>query len=172
MIAPLRARHRRMTGALAVLLPVGFAAGLAVRAPMPATEKLPAETRTVVPKGAKDLGFLDIFYDFSTSYMMGRAWRVPDAAGGRTLLELTVYREFESPDVLLYWTPEVLEGEDIPLSKPDLPVGAILLGKFSALGEQVFVLPEAARNGGGYLHAYSLSTGEVLEDSFLPSFGS
>ena len=172
MIAPLRARHRLMTGALAVLLPVGFAAGLAARAPIPATETLSPETRTVIPEGAKDLGFLDVFYDITSSHMTGRAWRVPDAAGGQTLLELSLRREFESPDVLLYWSPAVAEGEGSPFSQPGLPTGAVLVGKFSGSGEQVFVLPEAARNGGGFLHAYGLVAGEVLEGSFLPSFGS
>ena len=41
MIRPLRQRHRRIVIALAIVLPVAFAAGLAARRPVPTMGQLP-----------------------------------------------------------------------------------------------------------------------------------
>lgn len=113
MIAPLRARHRRVTTALAVTVPILYVLALGSRLP----GEQPAETINA-PTGAVGL----------SGEAAGSAWRdgsqlwfLPD--GDPAL-----------PDVLLYWSPAVPGAEE-------LPTGSHLLGSLDGDALRALALP-------------------------------
>jgi hypothetical protein len=148
MILPLRRLHRVMGGALGVVLPVLFAAGIVARKPVPLVDRLPAE----LSGGAGDFG--------NVAWMNNDLWpghRIVTSLRRDEKRAVAVELEFEAiaaPDVLLYWAKGTnFAGEGLP---PD----ARLLG--AAANRIPVRVPEDARGESGRLLLYSLADGRML----------
>jgi hypothetical protein len=149
MILPLRQRHRRMTIALGIILPVAFVAGIALRKPMPLrtetnwrTELLEAEILTWERS--------DLFpkVPVRVRWFQGPAWyRVGFSAD----------RRFAKPDLLVYWV-----GGN-PTIGETLSANARLLGPFNP--SLPLQLPRDAATAGGVLVLYSLADNEIVDAS-------
>ena len=134
MIAPLRSRHRLMTATLALLAPLGVAAGLAARPTWPGSVPRPAPEGLVMTPG---LG-----------WELGMGWE----AGA---LLLAPPRKARAPRVLVY-----ASNAPTPAALPAaLPEDALLLGPLT--GGRVTRL-EAPAEEAGSLILYSLGHGEVV----------
>ena len=144
MIAGLRARHRATFSALALVLPLGFAAAMVSRPPAQPTV---------------DIGF-DRSYEFAPG---GTAWSALavidaqveglafDVAPG--WVRLHIADDLARPDVLLYWAPDP---GDTTLTN------ATLLGEAAGRGSFEHRLPPPAGRGRGEFVLYSLGHHQVL----------
>lgn len=168
MIHKLRTRHRRMTLALMVVLPVGWLVGLAGRPATPFTAEL--------PEGAKDsvAGFseerwsaVDLFPQEGADRVGMRVKLLAEAAPGtRSAFLLGAQREYfinASPppaDVLVYWWPGA--GTGLAGATAELPKEARLLGALA--WEHLTLLPLAANVAGtqGRLLLYGFVDHKVL----------
>ncbi len=155
----LRARHRWMTTALAVIVPVVLIAALATRPSMPSMDALPWDTT-----GER----------YTRAVAEPQELRIDDTPVRLTLLSRDADRSYAvafepyagqaiaAADVLVYWAAE---GAD---SWP--PDDAFLLGALAGAQDRVFELPEAAGPGRGGLVFYSLAQQRRLEPGWaLPS---
>ncbi|MCB9898226.1 MAG: hypothetical protein H6825_09505 [Planctomycetes bacterium] len=153
MIGPLRRRHRRVTGALAVLVPLGFLAGLAGRNPPPPSPVPPALRGDVRPERPADLRTT---LDFATLPVSAELWFGADAT-----LRLRPGDDPRRPDVLVLWTPGDGAGDA-------LPSDALLLGSLDGTAPRAFRLPAPAARGGGTLLLDALAHGELFDRAPLP----
>lgn len=154
MIRLLRQRHLRITAVLGVLLPVGFAVGVAARKPVPVMASLPAEwvaspqTFAVTEWDRADL--------FTKAPLQVRLLR-EGAGAGRFAVQLSATNELAKPDVIVYWVGGSSNKTDA------LPDNARLLGAFSS--SAAFLLPSDAGPDTGVLVLYSLADHEIVEVS-------
>ena len=149
MNTPLRRRHAALITALALVLPIAFAAAIATRqAPAVARELAfeprPANSPEPLPAGQ---GALALFRRAD-----GPLWQTRHDATRITIVQLD---GAEAPDLLAYWTPRDAGGDKLP---PD----AVLLGPLPG-GERTFARPGA----GGALVLFSLAHGEIIARTAL-----
>ncbi len=158
MIRPLRRRHRRLFTALAVLLPVVFVVGIAVRKPVSVVAELPAALAPALPA----FGFLEWERDdmFAKSPVQVRLLREQKNAG-RFGIAFLAAKDFVKPDLIVYW----VAGE--PTSTETLLANAILLGSFHTL---TLPIADEIATVSGRLMLYSLADGEIVDVSKLISF--
>lgn len=157
MIAPLRRRHRWLTGLLAVVVPVLYALALIAR-PAAVSEGLPEALSLAVP-GSGQVVVPDLAFDglpLSARVMKdGADWKI----------EIVPSEPLAKPEVLAYWTPADSSAET-------LSADAWLLGAVGGIRPQAFGVPEAVQGRGGRLVLYSLGHQEVLGSVALPAIGS
>lgn len=148
MIRPLRQRHRLMVIALAVVLPIAFVAGVASRKPVPVADTLAFPANEAVMK------FDSVLWERADLWTKReiRTRLLADGAG-RFAVALSLAKEIQKPDVLLYWAPGA------PAVTDKLPDDAFLIGP---LGRVVLPLPATAASGSGTLILYSLADHEVV----------
>ncbi len=153
MIHPLRKRHRRMTLAIAIIVPVLFVAGLLSRQTVPATENAAAFQSNLSHEFSNEL--------FSDKTLWGELdirTRVLSTGQDsvRLALELTPHTPLKIADVLVYWhSGNNGDGKT-------LPGGAFLLGTLSGLHQRLFPLPEPAVQSDGVVMLYSLAHRKVI----------
>ncbi len=149
MISRLRSRHLRVLAALALLLPVGFAAGLLARTEIPSTDG-PAPGQSVVQSG-------HLLWESATLWgelpIVTRRLAGGPPPGGNSI-ELEVGDDLRRPDLLLYWSLSGVEGDGIPAD-------AYLLGTVGGSGLHRFDVPEGRRDTGD-LVLYSLAHQEIV----------
>lgn len=153
MIRPLRARHRALTIALAVVVPALFAAGLSVRQRVPRSADSP-----IGQFASSHEGFEEVARD-------ERAWgelpirtiwlRGPGAAAPRAV-SLELAGALERPDLLVYW-------DDGPAAD-ELSEGARLLGRLGGGRRITLDVPSAP----GRLLLYSTAWKEVVATAAAP----
>lgn len=151
MNTPLRRRHAALITALALVLPMAFAAAIATRAAPAVTRELAFEARAAsapepLAAGAGQLALLE--------RANGPRWQARHDATRITIAQLDGN---EAPDLLAYWTPHDTSGDQLP---PD----AVLLGPLPG-GERTFARPGA----GGALVLFSLAHGDVVARATLES---
>jgi len=152
MNTPLRRRHAMLITALALVLPVAFAAAIALREAPALARELAAEPRAAdAPSPLSDgQGTLAILQRAD-----GPRWRARHDA---TRVAVAQLDGAELPDLLAYWTPNASSGDE-------LPADAVLLGPVhgAAGQEHTFARPGA----GGALVLFSLAHGEVVARTTL-----
>jgi len=143
VIRSLRAQHRAIFVALALLVPAGYAAALlGRRAPAPPS----AWPETPVAHGE---GGAERLVMWSPIALLTRLRRTSDAT---LVVALESWREPAPPDTLLYWSASAPhDGE--------LPDGARLVGALGSAPRELALedVPE-----GGWLVLFSLGRGEVV----------
>jgi hypothetical protein len=154
MIRPLRQRHRRIVIALAVVLPVAFAAGIAARRPVPAMGQLPMALVPVAGNwenaGTEHPGL------FAKTRIQVQLLRVPGETRP-SAVQILAPKDFLKPDLLVYWLAGSVRAAD------KLPDQAVLLGAFQP--SVALPLPPNAAATGGSLVLYSLADQEVVDAS-------
>ncbi len=168
MIQKLRTRHRRMTLALLVVLPVGWLVGMAGRQATPFTAELPEGAKDSVAAFSEERwSEVDLFPQHGPDRVGMRVELLAETAPGRRLaLVLGAQREYfvnapQPPaDVLVYWWPGAGTGE--AGATAELPKEARLLGALA--WEHLTVLPLAADVAGaqGRLLLYGFVDHKVL----------
>jgi hypothetical protein len=153
MIRPLRQRHRRAVFALGILLPVALVAGLAMRRPVPVVQSS-FNAFTVEPPHLGQVLWErgDLWPQFSirTRLFSDRG------AGQKFAVELASAKEIVKPDLIVYWTPQILKAAD------SLPDDAVLLGALLQSTVTQLLLPDNAAKTSGSLLLYSLADHEVV----------
>ena len=158
----LRARHVRMWGALAVLLPIGLAAAIYSRTPIP-TVGVSGDAMPDDPAAHATFDFLDTRI---------RARLGPAANGSAAIVELTAEEDPALPDVLVYWTSTGAGATTSGLRGDEL-----LLGSFFGRRTHRFTLPADAMSAtadsvaNGRLLFYSLAHGEVVAELNVDELG-
>lgn len=151
MIRSLRQRHCGMVCALAALLPVAFAAGIAARRPVPVAASVPPALADPADRfGNLTWTKTDVWPDHRILTNLRR-----DASGAVAVEFL--FRDITKPDVLVYWAAgqaPVREG---------LPENARLLGAFAHRAP--LPLPADARGETGRFVLYSLADHEIVAAS-------
>lgn len=150
MILPLRQLHRRVFVALAVVLPLAFAAGIAARRTIPDVVSLPPELSsqsfTAIDSERSDL--------FSRAPVRVQLYREQETE--RLAVRFTAAQDFLKPDLIVYWSAGQSTTSDT------LPPGARLLGAFVA---GPLLLPAEASDAEGCLILFSLAAQEVIDVS-------
>lgn len=152
MILQLRRRHRHIVIALGVILPVLFAAGMALRKPIPVVGSLPERLTTVQKFDTQIWERNDLF----TKAPAGVALLSDGANGKEMALHFFAAKNFVKPDLLVYWVAGA------PGSTDSLPEKALLLGEF---GAAALPLPALATGTNGVLVLYSLADDQVVDVS-------
>jgi hypothetical protein len=155
VIAPLRARHRLWTGALAVAVPVLYVLALAARTEPPAVELPPALAEDAFGDVLREMD--DLFAEHAV------ATRVRRGSGGFQV-ELEPATAIVAPEVLVYWSPSAAMGDKMPAE-------AFLLGSLAGTRARAFALPAAALGRDGWLLLYSLGHQQVLDAGALAAVG-
>ncbi len=161
MIAPLRRRHRWMTGGLAIALPVLYVVALSARPDEPITLELPSTLAEAGTAGGQSPGQLD--------NDLGELFTDPPIAvksrsdGASWWVELEPRTAVALPEVLVYWSRSSATGR--------LPDDAYLIGGMAGDRTRVFELPADALGHAGTLVLYSLGHQEVVASTRLPAFG-
>jgi len=152
MNLPLRQRHRRMFAVLAVVLPLLFVVGIAVRRTVPQPETLPPEL------SPKTVTFTATSYErddlFDKSPVRVRLYR--DNESGASAVGLSSSKDFLKPDLMVYWSA------GSPTTSDTLPSEAKLLGAFVTT---TLVLPAEASATNGSLILFSLANQEIVDVS-------
>jgi hypothetical protein len=145
MIRPLRATHRVIFFAFAILLPVLFASGLLSRPHWPSDL---AVSDATIPEGQK------IVWEKSGSVdrtkVTVRVLSDPSSTNSEQV-QLSTSKPLIAPDLLVYWSPQQ--------SNAGLAAEAHLLGPFHVLTR--YPLPLEAQEK-GFVILYSLARGQVL----------
>lgn len=178
MIAPLRARHRAIFLALALLVPAGLAAALLARheraeatsALRPESDASAAVRGALHPEAVAPSAQRQLWERAPLlGGTIGRARllaRVDDEGATTGLsLELSAVAPAAAPDVLLYWSAQssVAVGE-----AEALPADARLLGALGGGGRLLLPVPDEAA-GGGALLLYSLGHARLIGRAALPA---
>lgn len=161
MIHPLRRRHLWMTTAIAIILPVVFVAGLAVRKPIPATENAPSALMAPPAVSFSHLLFekSDLWADLKITTRV----YADQQPAERLAVELHPQDYLKIPDLLVYWHPQ-------PSIQTDkLPDDAYLLGALAGTQKRRFILPEPAMTQDGSLILYSLAHQKIIAATTLPT---
>lgn len=158
----LRSRHRLMTTALAVIVPVVLITALATRPSMPAMDALPAigdSPREAYPRTVAEPSELRIDDTRVRLTLLGGR---DDGRGYAVAFEAVAGRALNAADVLVYWS-----AGGAAAWPPD---DAVLLGTLAGAQRRVFELPAVARPGLGGLVFYSLAQQRRLEPGWdLPA---
>lgn len=147
MIHSLRTGHRRVFMALALLLPLLFAAALVARRP-PTPQPLDPRLRSAEAPFLRTVWQRDGLWEgmrLRTRLLLG--------GDGGAYVELEAQEPLRSPKLLLYWAPARPAG-----TQPG--PGSRLLGALSAIWPQRFELPPGSADN-GVLILYSLGRGRV-----------
>jgi hypothetical protein len=144
---------------LAVLLPAGLAAGLAVRAPMPSGGTISsALLGSLEPAGEPP---------FFRWYQRGLWGELPiytelvESGDGIVSVILHPVRDLKAPDVLVYWARlPARRGDNLQVER--VPEGATLVGSLAGTQPRRYVLPAAASEHNGRLILYSLAHQRVI----------
>lgn len=159
MIRSLRRRHRVMTTAIAIILPLLFMAGIAARKAIPRMEIPPA----LAPAEEK---FSELIFRKSNFWPeLDIAARVfaDSIPPSRLAVELHPQRYLKIPDILVYWS-------ETPASAGDkMPESAYLIGTLAGTEQRRFPLPPAALDSDGTLILYSLAQQKVIGIAALPT---
>jgi hypothetical protein len=148
VIRPLRQRHRVIVCTLGVLLPVGFAAGLLARQPVPVTATVPSGIAGQASAFGKVVWTkADIWPGQRIVTSLRR-----DSAGS-VAVEL-MFRDLAKPDVLVYWAAVKEAASD------GLPDNARLLGALS--NRTSLPIPVDVRGEAGRFVLYSLADHEAV----------
>jgi hypothetical protein len=161
MIQPLRRRHLGMMTAIAIILPIVFIAGLAVRKPIPATESLPSALMTPPAISFSHLLFekSDLWTDLKITTRVYAGQQPAE----HLAVELYPQSYLKIPDLLVYWHPQ----PSIQTGK--LPDDAYLLGVLAGTHKLRFILPEPAMTQDGSLILYSLAHQKIIAATTLPT---
>ena len=160
MIRPLRTRHRLWVTALAVALPLLFAAGLLARKPPAVMERLPAELQPqtdAFPVVLEEYADLWSTVDIHTRLLGDRQ---PPT---RLAIALSSTAMANAPDALVYWTIDPAPTGETPLD------GAYLIGSLFGNSSPYLALPDTALHVDGHLILYSLAHQETLATASLPT---
>jgi hypothetical protein len=157
MIARLRRRHRRMTTALAVFLPLGTALALGSRPTPPVQGPLPIE---LVEPGAA-LEFAPTAGATQASAEQPFALVLGTAADGARAIRVDSRGAPAIPDALVYWSPA-------PSPDSALPDGAVLLGAVPEEGVRVLLLPADAARAPGRVLVWSVGWSRVVAELASP----
>lgn len=161
MIHPLRRRHRWLTMAISIILPIAFIAGLSVRKPIPATENIPAGSMR-----PSSISFAHLLFEKSDLWtglkIITRVYTDQQPAE-RLAVELHPQDYLKIPDMLVYWHPQ-------PSIQTDkLPDDVYLLGALAEMKKLRFILPGPAMTQDGSLILYSLAHQKVIAATMLPT---
>ncbi len=160
MIRPLRSRHRIMIVAVAIVVPVVFAAGLLARKPAPRVPGFPVIlTPPSAAVGDSVAGPRVTNLDDGGLLAVTLVGSPESVSGLAVVVDIDVHRG--RPEWLAYWTPADTVGET-------LPDDAWLLGALSDAGTNILELPEPAAAGGGRLVVYVPVDDRVLASQPLP----
>ena len=139
MINPLRRRHHRMTAAIAIVLPIAFVAGLAVRKPIPATGNVPSAAPPAISFSHLLFEKTDLWADLKITTLV----YADQQPAERLAVELHPQDYLKIPDLLVYWHPQ-------PSIQTDkLPDDAYLLGALAGTQKLRFILPAPAMTQDG-----------------------
>jgi len=160
VIRPLRVRHRRTVGALAVALPLGVAAALSARPPeleaaesgAPPSALTPASLPTAAPMDRVFVRGFGPWAELPLTALLGK-----DGAGG-TQVEFRPTGPLLQPDLMAYWSP----GAPDP-GAPEPAAAAVLLGRVGEVPCR-FGIPAAE----GHLILFDLARGEVVAARAIP----
>ncbi|MBP0022279.1 MAG: hypothetical protein J7647_32575 [Cyanobacteria bacterium SBLK] len=162
MILSRRQTHFFAFSALAILLPLCFIAGIALRpsyisTSTPAPVELLARAGFAVTPSVETIASTDLSEGNITL-------NVETGFDDRDRLILTVQpaAPILRPDVLVYW-------EDIGSTPEELSEEAFLLGSLSGVSLRQFFLPDAMRDREGYLILYSQVQQELIVAFSLPA---
>ncbi len=151
MIRPLRQRHRITMFALSVILPAGFALGVATRREIPATPAsgtaLSGSSKTTEIWSRDDL--------WEKTPIRTRLSGNP-AIPRSFIIELNARFPVVRPDLLVYWIPQKSKIQD------SLPEDAFLLGSFDQAAPSPLALPAQAADQPGVLALYTLAEHEIV----------
>ena len=158
MIAAFRNRHRIIITALALLVPIVFISGLAIRKSVSLSGRLP-EIHADLASGQESI----LCEDKNLWKGLAIITRVVaiDRNRSNLFLELQGTHNLTEPDVLVYWS------ESQPLQEHPAE-NAILLGKLSGMQVERLPLPERASAIRGYLTIYSLAHRKLVATTELP----
>ena len=153
----LRNRHRVMWTGLAVIVPLLFIAGLAVRPSTPLNDELPSvrpsatEFPVLVASAGAHSGYAEFAWELRRS----------DTDPSRQAIALEPWAPSISPgaDALLYWSRNNPDNGAWPAGE------TYLLGALAGPQKRLFELPPAAAGGNGYLVIYSMTANRVLGPS-------
>jgi hypothetical protein len=153
MIAELRRVHRFSSVALAVAVPVVFAAAIGARPDAPVNASLPSVAHDPYARATHPL-----------------AWSRPDiraelvlAADDSSTVSIDASSLAVEPTVLVYWL------ETGETSEP--PAAGRLLGAVRGTGPQTIALPAGAALRGGSVALYSLAHEEVVATAMIAAQG-
>lgn len=162
MILSRRQTHFFAFSALAILLPLCFMAGIALRpsyvssstpAPVELLERAGfAVTPSVETIASTDLSEGSITLNVETGF----------DDRDRLILTLQPAAPILRPDLLVYW-------EDVNASPEELSEDALLLGSLSGVSRRQFFLPDTMRDKEGYLILYSQVQQELITAFSLPA---
>jgi hypothetical protein len=156
MILRLRQRHRRMVITLGVLMPLVFAAGMALRKPVPEVDSLPYGLAAAQRFTSQLWQRGDLFAKAPVKV------RLLSESTNSFALGFTAAKDFVKPDLLVYWVAGNTGGMDA------LPDNAVLLGGFDSVA---LPLPADAATTDGVLVLYSLADNEIVDVSKPARFG-
>ena len=146
MIQPLRTVHRFAFVALAFVLPMVIAPGVASRYP-----QVPSGSHAVrLPSSAHVMRTSGALWQ---KHAMGTEFYSDSSRPGEIEVVLMPTEALNEPDLLLYWSVDPLSGDSIP--GPARLIGPFMAGK-------PFVLPLSADRS-GYLVLYSLPHQTVFD---------
>ena len=146
MIQPLRTVHRRASSTLALVLPMVLLIGLMARRPL--TEASPRIRYSGVsdPIGQSDHVWKQ--HKIRSSFLRNPS----DLTEVQVVLDPV--DEFSAPDLLVYWSPQVSDGDR-------LPTQAVLVGEFE--GGRPILPPR--NNGQGVLILYSVAQQSIVDSA-------
>ena len=133
-----------MVAALALALPIAFAAALAGRDDETDAEQLPEGLADEGPELGRPVRCSAVFHD-------GRAWAV--SVGDRGVIGVAHESGEPAPSVLAYWTASQVADE--------LPADAVLIGSVGER-ERRYELRPPASSERGHVVFFSLALGEVV----------
>lgn len=159
MIRSLRRRHRAMTTAIAIVLPLLFLAGIAARKAIPRMEIPPA--LTPVEETFSELIFQKNY--FRPELDIAARVFADSLPPSRLAVELHPQRYLKIPDILVYWS------ETPPNAGDKMPESSYLIGTLAGTERRRFPLPSAALDSDGSLILYSLAQQRVIGMAALPT---
>ena len=152
MIRALRQRHRRVTAALALLLPIGWSAAILARP----EELVPAEGPLIEGEPVAESFTGGTAADLGPWGALPLTTVVGEGQSGRALVEFRPSAPLAAADLLVYWTPSSGPGAE-------LAADARLLGRLGR-GPARWPLPRAS----GWLVLYDLARAELVGVRALP----
>jgi hypothetical protein len=150
MIQPLRTVHRRVTMALALVLPAVLVVGLMARRP--------ATHAGANIKNSEAWQAIRQSDDLWTKHKIHSVFLQDTSDPSVVQVVLEPPEGLSVPDLLVYWSPELS-------SKDDLPIHAVLLGPF----ENSTPLHLQESNARGFLILYSIAHQSVVDTASLES---
>jgi len=158
MIRPLRQRHRLIISTLAVLLPLAFVLGLSARKTSPTMRETPPALR---PEPFSLPRVLFEKEDLWSGMKITTRVCAEALPATRLVLELQPQEDLHSPDILVYWSPQISG------SAHELLKEAHLLGTLAGRQKHSWLLSGTMVQAEGTLILYSLGHQTVLASALL-----